>query len=209
VFYADVEIPVHKRSCNREIIMKMPRKIVLSVAAALLPVAGLAQSIAKPSAFVGPVISGSVSTSDRKFVRTAAQGGMAEVELGKLAVEKGSSDEVKKFGQRMVDDHSKAGVQLKQIASEKGIAVPQQLSAKDKAIKDRLSKLSGEDFDKAYMSDMVKDHTQDVADFRHESASGTDSDIKDFAAKTLPTIQDHLRQAKEIAPSVRAANGGQ
>jgi putative membrane protein len=189
--------------------MKISRITILSLAAALLPVAGLAQSITKPSAFVGPGMSGSVSTSDRKFVRGAAQGGMAEVELGKLAVEKGSSDEVKKFGQRMVDDHSKAGDQLKQIASEKNIAVPQQLSAKYKAIKDRLSKLSGEEFDKAYMSDMVKDHTQDVADFKHESASGTDSDIKDFAAKTLPTIQDHLRQAKEIGPSVHAANSGQ
>jgi putative membrane protein len=133
---------------------------------------------------------------------------MAEVELGKLAAEKGSTDEVKKFGQRMVDDHSKAGDQLKQIASEKGITVPQQLSAKDRALKDRLSKLSGEDFDKAYMSDMVKDHTQDVADFQRESNAGTDSDIKDFAAKTLPTLQDHLRQAKEIAPSARAANSG-
>jgi putative membrane protein len=189
--------------------MKISSITILSVAAALLPVAALAQYTPKPSAFVGPVISGSVSTSDRKFVRAAAQGGMAEVELGKLAVEKGSSDEVKKFGQRMVDDHSKAGDQLKQIASEKGITVPQQLSAKDRALKDRLSKLSGEDFDKAYMSDMVKDHTQDVADFQRESSSGADSDIKDFAAKTLPTIQDHLRQAKEISPSAHAANSGQ
>jgi putative membrane protein len=189
--------------------MKIPKIIILSLAAALFSLASLAQSIAKPSAFIGPVISGSVSMSDRKFVRGAVQGGMAEVELGKLAIEKGSSDEVKKFGQRMVDDHSKAGDQLKQIASEKGITVPQQLSAKDRMTKDRLSKLSGEDFDKAYMSDMVKDHTQDVADFQRESASGADSDIKDFAAKTLPAIQDHLRQAKEIAPSVHAANGGQ
>jgi putative membrane protein len=208
VFYADVGIPVYQSSCNEEIIMKISSITILSLAAALLPVAGFAQSIAKPSAFVGPVINGSVSTSDRRFVRGAAQGGMAEVELGKLAAEKGSTDEVKKFGQRMVDDHSKAGDQLKQIASEKGITVPQQLSAKDRALKDRLSKLSGEDFDKAYMSDMVKDHTQDVADFQRESNAGTDSDIKDFAAKTLPTLQDHLRQAKEIAPSARAANSG-
>src|SRR5580700_4077267 len=114
--------------------MKIPN-LLLSLALALLPIAGFAQSGAKPSALIGPVISGSVSTSDRKFVRAAAQGGMAEVELGKLAAEKGSSDEVKKFGRRMADDHSKAGNQLKQIASEKGIAVPQQLSAKDRARK--------------------------------------------------------------------------
>ena len=189
--------------------MKIPKLLIISLAVALLPVAGLAQSIAKPSALVGPVIKGNVSTSDRRFVRGAVQGGMAEVELGKLAAEKGSSDEVKKFGQRMVDDHSKAGDQLKQIASEKGIALPQQLSAKDRALKDRLSKLNGEEFDKAYLSDMVKDHTQDATDFQRERTSGADSDIKDFAAKTLPTIQDHLRQAKEITPSVQAVNSGQ
>jgi putative membrane protein len=188
--------------------MKIPN-LLLPLALALLPIAGFAQSSAKPSALIGPVISGSVSTSDRKFVRAAAQGGMAEVELGKLAAEKGSTDEVKKFGRRMADDHSKAGNQLKQIASEKGIAVPQQLSAKDRARKDRLSKLSGEEFDKAYLSDMVKDHTQDAADFQRERTSGADSDIKDFAAKTLPEIQDHLRQAKEITPSVQAVNSGQ
>ena len=150
-----------------------------------------------------------VPMADQHFMMKAAQGGMAEVELGKLAAEKGSSDEVKKFGQRMVDDHSKAGDQLKQIASEKGIALPQQLSAKDRALKDRLSKLNGEEFDKAYLSDMVKDHTQDATDFQRERTSGADSDIKDFAAKTLPTIQDHLRQAKEITPSIQAVNSGQ
>src|ERR1700683_4284331 len=116
--------------------MKIPKIIILSLAAALFSLASLAQSIAKPSAFIGPVISGSVSMSDRKFVRGAVQGGMAEVELGKLAIEKGSSDEVKKFGQRMVDDHSKAGDQLKQIASEKGINRAEQLMAKERKTND-------------------------------------------------------------------------
>jgi putative membrane protein len=162
----------------------------------------------KPSASMGASPS-QVAPSDKKFVREAAQGGMAEVELGKLATEKASSDEVKKFGQRMVDDHTKAGNELKQIAGEKGIVVSQQLSAKDKMTKDRLSKLSGEQFDKAYMADMVKDHTQDVADFQKEVNSGADSDVKNFAAKTLPTLQDHLREAKQIAPMTKTASNGQ
>jgi putative membrane protein len=131
---------------------------------------------------------------------------MAEVELGKLATEKASSEQVKKFGQRMVDDHTKAGDELKGIASNKGIQVPEKLSAKDQMTKERLSKLSGEQFDKAYMNDMVKDHTQDVADFKRESTSGTDSDVKEYASKTLPTLQDHLRQAKEVAPASTASN---
>jgi putative membrane protein len=147
-----------------------------------------------------------LSAADKKFVREAAQGGLAEVELGKLATEKASNDEVKKFGQHMVDDHTKAGDELKEVASSKGIQIAQQLSAKDKLTKERLSKLSGEQFDKAYMADMVKDHTQDVADFERESRSGVNPDVKDFSAKTLPTLKDHLRQAKEIAPMTHTAS---
>jgi putative membrane protein len=149
---------------------------------------------------------GKMSTSDKKFVRDAAQGGMAEVELGKLATEKASSDDVKKFGQRMVDDHTKANDQLKQVASREGVQLPEKLNAKDQMTKERLSKLSGAEFDRAYMSDMVKDHTKDVADFQRESNSGMDPAVKDFASKTLPTLQDHLREAKQIAPSTRASS---
>jgi putative membrane protein len=141
-----------------------------------------------------------LTMSDKKFVRDAAQGGMAEVELGKLATEKASSDDVKKFGQRMVDDHSKANDELKQVAESEGIQVPDKLNAKDEATKERLSKLSGEQFDRAYMRDMVRDHTQDVADFKRESTNGSDPQVKDFAAKTLPTLQSHLREAEKIAP---------
>jgi putative membrane protein len=147
-----------------------------------------------------------LSLTDKKFVRDAAQGGLAEVELGKLASEKASSDDVKKFGQRMVDDHSKANDKLKEVASSEGVQLPQGLSAKDKATKARLSKLSGEQFDKAYMSDMVKDHTQDVAEFQHESRSGKEPAVKDFASQTLPTLEDHLKQAKEIAPKTQSAS---
>ena len=122
------------------------------------------------------------------------------MELGKLATEKASSDDVKKFGQRMVDDHGKANDQLKQLASSKGIEIPNALSAKDKATKSRLEKLSGEQFDKAYMNDMVKDHTQDVSEFKKESTSAKDSDVKSFASQTLPTLEEHLKQAQSIAP---------
>lgn len=144
--------------------------------------------------------SSQLSAADQNFVKKAAQGGMAEVELGKLATEKASSDDVKKFGQRMVDDHGKANDQLKQIASQKGVNVPSDLDAKDKALKDRLSKLSGPEFDRAYMKNMVRDHTKDVAEFRKESKSAKDDDVKNFASQTLPTLEDHLKQAKSIAP---------
>ena len=144
--------------------------------------------------------SNSLSPAEKKFITKAAAGGMAEVEMGQLAIEKASSDDVKKFGQRMVDDHSKANDQLKQLASSKGMELPSKLDAKDQATKDRLSKLSGEQFDRAYMQDMVKDHTKDVVEFQHETKVAKDPDLKNFAAQTLPTLQEHSSQAKSIAP---------
>lgn len=118
---------------------------------------------------------------DKHFIRKAGVGGLAEVELGKLAAEKGQSEEVKKFGQRMVDDHGKANDQLKHLAESKGVTLPTDLSAKDKATKARLEKLSGENFDRAYMNDMVQDHTKDVSEFKKVSKSAKDSDVKSFA----------------------------
>ena len=144
--------------------------------------------------------SSQLSAADQTFVKKAAQGGMAEVELGKLATQKASSEDVKKFGQRMVDDHTKANDQLKQIAGNKGVTLPTDLYSKDQALKDRLSKLDGEKFDQAYMKNMVRDHTKDVSEFRKESTSGKDSDLKSFASQTLPTLEDHLKEAKNIAP---------
>jgi putative membrane protein len=187
--------------------------LALGAVVAVFPLAGIAQtgsmsdsSNSQSSASMSTKTGSNLSASDKNFVRDAAQGGMAEVELGKLATEKASSDDVKKFGQRMVDDHTKAGDQLKQVASSEGVQLPEGLSAKDKLTKERLSKLNGAQFDKAYMADMVKDHTQDVADFQRESKSGRDPAVKDFASQTLPTLQDHLKQAKEIAPKTRSAS---
>ncbi len=184
-------------------------RFALAAAIAAVPAVAWGQSgtMASGSSSMGQTSTNMhASASDKKFVRDAAQGGMAEVELGKLATEKASSEQVKSFGQRMVDDHSKANEQLKQVASEQGIQLPDKLNAKDEMTKEHLSKLSGEQFDKAYMNDMVKDHTQDVADFKRESSSGMDPQVKDFASQTLPTLESHLRQAKEIAPTTRSAS---
>jgi putative membrane protein len=110
--------------------------------------------------------------SSQQFVKEAAIGGMAEVELGRLAADKASSDQVKKFGQRMVDDHGRANDELKTLAQNKNIDLPSSLDAKHQATMDRLSKLSGDAFDRAYMSEMVKDHRMDVNEFRNEAKSG-------------------------------------
>ena len=145
----------------------------------------------------------SAKTSDHAFLKNAAEGGKAEVELGQLAVEKASSPEVKQFGQRMVDDHSKANQRLEQVANKEGVTLPTSLGAKDQALKDKLSNASGEQFDHLYMSNMVRDHQQDVREFRQEANNGQDPDVKQFAQQTLPTLQEHLKQAESIAPKAK------
>src|SRR6201996_4407489 len=127
---------------------------------------------------------GTSQTSDQHFMKEAAQGGMAEVELGQLAADKASSPEVKEFGQRMVKDHSQANDQLKQIAMQKGVTLPSSPSAKDEMTKKRLSNMSGDAFDQAYMKDMLKDHKADIAAFEKESTNGKDPDVKQFASQT-------------------------
>jgi len=148
---------------------------------------------------------GKLSATDTKFVHEAAVGGMAEVALGRLAAQKASSPDVKQFGQRMVDDHSKANDELKTYASQKGVTLPADLDQAHKATEARLSKLSGEAFDKAYMADMVKDHDKDVASFKHASTTANDADLKAWASKTLPTLQEHQTMAKSINSKVGAA----
>ena len=110
--------------------------------------------------------------TDKQFIETAAQGGMTEVELGKLASEKGTSPDVKKFGSHMVEDHSKANDKLKSIADKKGVAVPEKLDSTHQAMVDKFQHLSGPAFDKAYVRAMVRDHEKTADCFRSESMTG-------------------------------------
>jgi putative membrane protein len=140
--------------------------------------------------------------SDETFMTKAALGGMAEVELGKLAVEKAASDEVKKFGQRMVDDHGKAGDELKTLAQNKHITLPTAVDPQEMALHDRLAKLSGAAFDRAYMQAMITDHRKDLNEFRIEAKRGQDADVKGWASKTLPMIEEHVKLAQNTTRAV-------
>jgi putative membrane protein len=146
--------------------------------------------------------------ADQKFAAEAALGGMEEVELGRIAAQKGTSDEVRQFGQRMVDDHSKAGDDLKQVAAGKGWTLPAALDAKHQADVQKLSALSGEKFDKEYVNMMLKDHKKDVAEFQKEAARGADADIKSFATRTLPTLQEHLQMIQRIHDKMALRKSG-
>ena len=155
----------------------------------LLPFAATAQSTDSMS---------NMHKADSKFAMKAAHGGAAEVAMGKLAAEKGNDSDVKAFGQRMVDDHTKANDQLMSVAKSESMTLPSDMDAKEKMMYTKLSALSGSAFDKAYVSAMVKDHEEDVADFQKEANTGMDPQIKSFASQTLPTLQSHLDSIKSI-----------
>ena len=144
---------------------------------------------------------------DKKFIMNAAAGGLYEVEAGKLATQKASSEDVKKFGQRMVDDHSKANDELMQLANTKGVTPPKEIDKKHKGELDKLSKASN--FDKTYMEMMVKDHEKDVSEFRKEAKDGKDPDVKAWAAKTVPTLEEHLNMAKGMTKKGGATKKGE
>jgi len=136
---------------------------------------------------------------DSAFITEAVAGGLFEVEMGKVALQKASNEEVKKFAQRMVDDHSKAVDELMQLAAAKGMSVPKEMKKMHRDTIDKLSKSSGAAFDKGYMDEMVKDHVKDVAAFRKEAKEGKDPEVKAWASKTLPTLEDHLKMALDLS----------
>lgn len=149
---------------------------------------------------------GNMSARDHEFIMDAAMGGMMEVQLGRWAAQKGTSAEVKQFGQRMVDDHSKANTELMQLASSKGMTMPTELDQKHKNDVSKISRLTGEAFDRAYSKMMLKDHQKDVSEFEKQSTSAGDADVKAFATNTLPTLREHLEMARALPGNVGSGN---
>jgi len=149
----------------------------------------------------------SLSASDKSFMLKAAQGGIAEVQLGQLATQKATSDTVKQFAQRMVDEHSQANNQLTALATQKGATLPTSIGSKYQDAYDKLSKLSGTAFDSAYMKAAgVKAHKEQAELFKKEAQKGQDPDLKAFAAQVLPTIEDHMQTARAITEGKTAGS---
>ena len=159
---------------------------ILPLIIAALSVAGVATAQDTPAGR-----SSSLSAKDKMFMKKAAKGGMKEVAMGKLADEKGQSDDVKSFGKRMVADHSKANDELKKIAVQKNAKLP----TKEPTV--------GWTSDKAYMDAMVKDHEKDLAEFQEEAKSGSDPDVKKFADDTAKMVQEHLDLAKQTQSKLK------
>lgn len=140
----------------------------------------------------------SLPAPDQQFLVEAARGGIAEVEMGRLGAQRAASDAVRQFAQRMATDHGTANQELMLLAQRKGVALPQDMGPAHRAALDRLAAMSGPAFDQEYMGAMLRAHQQDAALFAREARDGQDAEVRAWAVKTLPTIQEHQRLAYDV-----------
>lgn len=158
-----------------------------------------AQPTTQSSPSANPQSQTQLSASDKQFITQAAQGGMAEVQMGQLALKQASSDAVRKYAQQMIDEHTKVNKELMSLATKKGVTPPTTIGPKYEAVRAKLSKLSGKNFDSAYMKEAgITAHSQQADLFQRQAGQGQDPDLKAFAAKTLPAVQMHLQMAREM-----------
>lgn len=152
---------------------------------------------------------GQPSAIDRMFVSKAMQGGLAQIQLGQLTLQKSDNQQVKQFAQRMIDDHTKLNDQMKPVAQQLGVSVPDQISKGDRKTIAKLQALSGSAYDQAYIKDMVKDHKQDLSAFQMEASSGQDQTVRDAANQGSKVIAQHLQLAQQLAKDQNVASAGQ
>ena len=162
----------------------------------------IACCLAVSSLLIPTHLNAAPASKDKSFVENAAQGGMTEVEAGKAAQEKGASQDVKDFGAMMVKDHSANNEELATLAKSKDIMVPDKLDSTHQGMIDKMSKLSGAAFDKAYINDMVAGHKKMLKLMKGEESS-KDADLKNFATKTSETVQMHLTKAEDIQKTLK------
>jgi putative membrane protein len=201
-----IDIPLTSKQLMKDNLMISRIAVVAAVAGALClatsasalnqypPLKSGANSPApapKPAAGTAAKAGSKLSAADKTFMMNAAKGGMMEVELGKQAAQNAQNADVKKFGNRMVTDHSKANGELMALAKEEGVSLPG-------------AKAPGKwKSDKDYMNAMVKDHQEDLAEFQKEAQNGTDPDVKAFAAKGVKMISTHLKLAQETQAKLK------
>jgi putative membrane protein len=160
------------------------------------PPAGAASSATASSS------SSTSANADQDFIANAAKGNRAEVTLGKMVASKTKDPSVRQFAQQMVKDHTTALNELTQLAQSKNITLPEGMPDDASDLQSKLSSAKGKTFDKDYMDAMVDDHKKDVSEFQEASQTAKDPDVKQWAAKTLPTLQAHLQKAEQIDAKV-------
>jgi putative membrane protein len=154
-------------------------------------------------AYVSRAEAQQLSAADQKFLQAANEIGMAEVRLGKMAQEHASSDAVKRFGERMVRDHTRMGEELQALAQKKGVTLTRELDQKHRELASQLSKMRGADFDQAYTKDMVSGHGKAIEKFETEAKNGQDPEVKAWAERWLPGLREHRELARMTAREVK------
>ena len=189
--------------------MNMKSKIFGLLSVAVLMLVGMTSSATAQDNMGMNSGMAKMASMDQKFMMMAAKGGMGEVEMARMALQKSSNDAVKQYAQKMIDDHTMAGDELKQLASTKGVMLPMQPDAKQMAIMAKMQNLSGTEFDMMYVKEMgVKAHQDMEKLFMKESMSGKDMDAKAWAAKTLPAVRMHLQMARDMMMSMKGMKSG-
>ena len=140
--------------------------------------------------------------SAQSFLQKASEGQQAEIALGQLASERAADEQVKQFGEQMMKDHQKASSEIQQLASKEGVPLPTELTGKHKDKREQFARLSGKEFDRAYMGYMLRDHRKDVKEFERHAKAIKDPEVQQWAQGTLPLLKHHLRQARQIASSI-------
>ncbi len=153
--------------------------------------------------------SGEASQADKMFVSRALQGDMAQIEFGQLTLQKSNNDQVKQFAQKMIDDHSQLVEQVKAFAKQIRVEMPTQVAKKDKASLAKLQQLSGPEFDRAYIEEMVKDHKRYMSEFQMEGSTGQDEAVKNAASQMSQMIAQHLQMIEQIAKDQKGTQAGQ
>ena len=143
---------------------------------------------------------------DAGFMAMVAQANLAEVDAGRLALKKSSNPDVKKFAQHMIDDHTQANSDLADLAHKKGMDLPSKADEAHQRELARLAEMSGAEFDRAYMTMMVNDHVKAVSLFEKNAQEAADPEVKAFAKKMLPTLQDHLKMARDLSAKLGASS---
>ncbi|WP_437295125.1 DUF4142 domain-containing protein [Sorangium sp. So ce426] len=182
--------------------MLKPVLFTIMTAAASLP-ASTAAAGQRPAAEQAHANQTKLDESDREFLEEAGQGGLLEVRLGQLAQQRAASPDVKRFAQRMIDDHSAMNKRLAALAQQKGVPVQQELSREHREEVDELSRKTGAAFDRKYMSEMVDDHEDDVEEFEEAAKDAKDADVKRFATTALPLLREHLAMARQVYDKVK------
>jgi putative membrane protein len=145
------------------------------------------------------------ASADQKFVESAAKGGMLEVALANQAASKSNNADVKNFANHLIQDHSKGNQELAQLAQKDGLPMPSAMGSDEEKKLQKFSSLNGQDFDRAFIRHEIKDHKQDIKEFSKEAKNGTNPDLKDYASKTVPQLQQHLSMAESVGKKIGAS----